>query len=63
MSAPLEDGWIAWSGGECPVDPNALVEILVIIPGETEPRILFRRRAWMSMWDGPFSIAYRVVES
>lgn len=25
MTAPDADGWIEWSGGECPVDRNAMI--------------------------------------
>lgn len=24
---PADDGWIEWDGGECPVGPNAVVEV------------------------------------
>lgn len=56
--------WIEWKkAGECPVDPNTLIEIKVLFDGEEEERVLFQRRAWVSAWDNPRVIAYRVVSA
>ena len=55
-----DDGWIEWNGGECPVDENAMVEI-VMRDLEHEKRI-----AGYFSWDHTKSrvdiIAYRVVK-
>jgi hypothetical protein len=62
--APEEDvgEWIEWArAGECPVDPNVMVEIMAVLAEDGEPRKLFKRRAWVSAWDNPRVIAYRVV--
>jgi len=57
-----EGEWIEWAkSGECPVHRDTMVEVMAIMPGETEPRQLFRRRAGISVWDNPAVTAYRVV--
>lgn len=59
MSTKYETGvWYGWNGGECPVHPKALVEI-VARHGEQESR---NAAAWD--WDCQYSPirAFRVVE-
>lgn len=55
------DGWIAWSGGECPVDASVLVEVRAEFGPDSEPV-----PAGMWSWDHDRPkrdriIAYRVV--
>lgn len=57
-----EREWIEWArSGECPIPADTMIEIKAIMPGETEPRVLFERRAWASVWDNPAVLAYREV--
>jgi hypothetical protein len=63
-----EDGWIEWSGGECPVPVDAEVEIK-FASGEYDDALPAGRWDWrhISMSGGKPSlgniIAYRVVRS
>lgn len=54
-----DDGWIEWSGGECPVDPCAIVEIRML-SSETEVQHAHQYR-WDHKGYGGDIIAYRVV--
>lgn len=51
-----DDGWIEWSGGECPVEPNTLIRVKT-----KDGRELCERLAWANAWDHPDLGAYRVV--
>lgn len=59
----MEDtqGWIPWNGGECPVEPNVLIQPQVQYADEPSPRVLFARMAWAQTWWSPNLIAYRII--
>lgn len=65
MSAP-NDGWIPWSGGPCPVEPNALIEVRLRKGRKYEGRACgFAKERWLhslSLPEGGHIIAYRVVK-
>lgn len=55
------DGWIAWHGGECPVDQNTTVEWRTRSNGVNgEMRLSARCLSWQSFGGGGDIIAYRV---
>ena len=60
----IPEGFTAWPGGECPVDDEAKVDI-VLRNGWRNPKDLARADCWVWIWDAPISsgdiIAYRVV--
>jgi len=61
---PKDNDWIEWNGGECPVSPDAVINIRTRIP-ESSPR----EDAWFEADDVDWDIineesdiiAYRVV--
>jgi hypothetical protein len=62
----IDDGWTVWEGGECPVAPDAEVEV-VLRDGEKLPKHKARWRAWYHgigrvETDDRDIIAYRVVD-
>jgi hypothetical protein len=58
-SPALEDGWIEWKGGECPVDGDVVVEVKFRAGGNgSEKALYYRWASWNSHAD---IIAYRVV--
>lgn len=63
---PNADGWIPWVGGECPVDPDTLVDVKVTPLVAAE--LLESRYAKCLEWSHEVEffasiIAYRVVEA
>jgi hypothetical protein len=55
----VEQGWIEWNGGECPVDPDVAVEVRLRC-GETD---IDEAGSWF--WDDCDDgtiIAYRIVK-
>lgn len=62
--ARLPDGWVAWRGGECPVDPDAIVDIRTAFEPDIPGRDIARRLRWDWGYEGAKGgdiIAYRVV--
>jgi hypothetical protein len=66
MTAPLEDGWIEWNGGACPVSAGAKVYVR-FRDGDTDERLAQPETASFWIWQHGGSesdiIAYRVVQS
>lgn len=66
MSAPDNDGWISWEGGECPVEPGTLVDWRLRtgreFSGVNKPRF---KLDWSHRPDDPGQdiVAYRVIPS
>lgn len=56
----LHDGWLPWDGGECPVDPNALVEYKM--RGGASSVDNADEIMWNHSGSSSDIIAYRVVE-
>jgi len=69
-----EDGWVLWNGGECPVDPETLVVIMLrsgTVCGDKFP--LTARHwddcestdpsSWLHVGAADDIVAYRVVSS
>ena len=49
--------WHGWNGGECPVHPESLVDVLHSANG-----ILDERKAGITAWDSEYLIAFRVTK-
>lgn len=62
MGSEEGNGWIDWFGGECPVDPNAMIEIKVVHDTSEKAKTLFARRAWANDWNNPALVAYRLAK-
>jgi hypothetical protein len=57
--APDADGWISWSGGECPVDPDTVVDVRYERRANTY-RLTARKVGWGR--PAPWEVShYRVV--
>lgn len=69
MAEAAATGWIKWTGGECPVDQNDLVDVHFaqekLSEAENYPSrpARFWARAWGRRRGGNRIIAYRVVQS
>lgn len=62
VPVPASDGWIEWKGGECPVAPDALVQ-LRYRDGEEDLELLPASQwHWDHHGDGDDVLAYRVAE-
>lgn len=66
-AAPADDGWIVWTGGECPVEPCALVDVSYRSTADPSKGIRKGERwpagqlAWYHDGEDDDIIAYRVV--
>ena len=67
-----DDGWIEWEGGECPVEPEDLVQVQYLNEARSRSerfspkRAATKKWAWTTVGHGVSSraniIAYRVVK-
>lgn len=63
LTKDLEDGWVFWGGGVCPVDPDDLVEVRLKNDWFLCARPASRFR-WNHIGERRFDIAaYRVVQT
>lgn len=67
--AASEGDWIEWNGGECPVDPETPVQVLLggETPAKFDPEIE-KAKNWDFTWAGAMPedydiIAYRIVRT
>jgi len=58
---PDGDGWIAWAGGECPLNPHADTRVLLRSGEEANDRAATFDWEWSDDEPGTDIIAYRIV--
>ncbi len=56
-----DDGWIAWNGGECPVDACTKVSVR-FRDGEENKRLTAQEWVWKHFKHSRDIIAYRVID-
>lgn len=65
LAKPVEDGWIAFAGGECPVDPETEVFFSFRFVGQVGQLFLTPLKAsklrWHHLGVGADIVAYRLV--
>lgn len=57
------DGWIEWSGGECPVEAGQTVEVTFRDGGRKSATLHKPRKGWEHQGNDDDIIAYRIVEA